>query len=186
MACNFVKRSSMFGLTLQTSIIKCHLGPIPCERADELARIANDHSVWINVRDTFPYPYTMEHALTFVKETENAERSVVWGVYDSDILCGVIGLHRQFDVYRHNAELGYWLGSDFRNKGLATASVEAVVRFAFGQTNLKRIYAGVFEDNQGSVNVLLRNDFNHEATLKKAVFKNERFADELIFSRLKD
>jgi len=82
--------------------------------------------------------------------------------------------------------LGYWLDSDFRNKGLATASVEAVVRFAFGQTNLKRIYAGVFEGNQSSVNVLLRNDFNHEATLKKAVFKNERFADELIFSRLKD
>lgn len=176
----------MFGQSLVTGVVDCQLGAIPSQRAVELAGIANDQFVWINVRDIYPYPYTLAHANTFIQQVEKQENSIVWGIYYKDSLSGVIGLQQQSDVYCHNAELGYWLGRDFRGKGLASASVEAVVRFGFIQTNLERIYAGVFDGNLKSISVLLKNGFIHEATLRKAVFKNGRFVNELIFARLKN
>ncbi len=34
--------------------------------ADSLVKYANNRKIWINLRDGFPFPYTMEHAREFL------------------------------------------------------------------------------------------------------------------------
>lgn len=50
---------------------------------EEIQRLANNHAIAVNIRDTFPYPYTIEDAVTFLGLTENG----VWiGLFYSIIL----------------------------------------------------------------------------------------------------
>ena len=41
---------------------RCELRPLLPEDAPSLAQMANDVTVWRNLRDMFPHPYTLEHA----------------------------------------------------------------------------------------------------------------------------
>lgn len=181
-----VRTITMFGVELDTIIKDCQLKRIPEALATELAHVANDISIWVNVRDVFPYPYTVDHAESFIRSSEEEIGSLIWGIYLEDKMAGVIGLHLQSDVHRFKAELGYWLGTDFRGRGLAYASVATVVDYAFSQTNLIRIYSSVFEDNKASAKVLISNGFLQEGILRKSAFKNGRFVDEIVFARLKN
>jgi [ribosomal protein S5]-alanine N-acetyltransferase len=174
----------------QTALIKshnnCELRKLSNSDAFILAQLANDRSIWLNVRDTFPFPYEFSHAIEFITQMNNNEKAWVWGIFSQEMLVGVIGVHFQDDVYRFSAELGYWIGSEFRGKGLASAAVAAIVNHLFTHTVVNRVYAGVFDFNPASKSVLEKNDFVCEGTKRKAVFKDDKFLDELIYARLKD
>lgn len=174
----------------QPAIIECHpdcvLRLLNNSDALLLAQLANDKSIWLNVRDIFPFPYQFNHAIEFISQTNNNKKAWVWGIFSQDTLAGVAGVHFQDDVYQFSAELGYWLGVDFRGKGLASAVVAAIVNYLFASTSIIRIYAGVFELNPASIRVLEKNDFVCEGVKRKAVFKDGKFLDELIYARLKD
>lgn len=99
-------------------------------------------------------------------------------------LCGVIGLVRQTDVYKKTAEIGYWLGEPYWNKGIATVSVKLVTDYGFNQLGFIRIHAGVFDYNIGSMNVLLKNGYVNDGIFKKAILKNGQLFDEHRFSKI--
>ena len=102
----------------------------------------------------------------------------------NDQVVGGIGITQQADVYRFNAELGYWLGEPFWNKGIMTEAVQAMVDYAFENFKLIRIYARVFEFNEASMRVLEKAGFHKEAINKKAVYKNQTLYDEHLFAIL--
>ena len=50
---------------------------------EEIQKLANNYAIAVNLRDAFPYPYTVEDAVTFLGLTENG----VWiGLFYSIIL----------------------------------------------------------------------------------------------------
>lgn len=57
------------------------------------------------------------------------------------------------------AELGYWIGEPFWNKGLMTEAIAAVVKFGFEKLQLSVIHATCHEENAGSIAVLAKNNF---------------------------
>jgi RimJ/RimL family protein N-acetyltransferase len=99
-------------------------------------------------------------------------------------MLGGIGLDRQGDVYRHSAELGYWLGRQHWGRGVATAAVEAICRYGFETVGLRRIYACVFEPNSASTRVLEKAGFRLEGRHRKAVWKDDELLDELRYGLL--
>jgi RimJ/RimL family protein N-acetyltransferase len=44
-------------------------------------------------------------------------------------------LIRQADVYRLTAEIGYWIGEPFWNKGIATEAVQLILRMDLPSLN---------------------------------------------------
>ena len=85
------------------------------------------------------------------------------------------------DVYRHTAEIGYWLGEPYWGRGIGSAAVEKLVQHGFHKLNLMRIQAAVFSYNEPSIHVLLKNGFKHEGVMRKKVFKDGKFHDEYLF-----
>ncbi|MGO2658351.1 GNAT family N-acetyltransferase [Mycetocola reblochoni] len=81
---------------------------------------------------TVPVPYRRVDASTFVSSVVGqgwrSGDSLTWGIRRSGELVGVIDLH---DVADRGAEIGYWLGRQWRGEGLLREAARAVIDFAF-------------------------------------------------------
>ena len=80
------------------------------------------------------------------------------------------------DVYRLNAEIGYW------NKEIMRAVIKATVKYIFENFEIKRIFAMPFATTTGSIMVLKKAGFEKEATIKNGVIKKEKMLDYYIDS----
>lgn len=154
--------------------------------AEALVRYANNRHVSINLRDSFPYPYTLHDAKKWLRVAAKHSPETVWAIASSRELIGGIGIHIQPDVFRHSAELGYWLGEPFWGRGIASAATKAVVDYAFTNLELTRIFAGVFEWNPVSARVLEKTGFRVESRMRKAVVKDGKNIDQLMYVMLKE
>lgn len=149
---------------------------------EEIQRLANNHAIAINLRDAFPYPYTIEDAATFLELATNGALGRVYGVYDGDIFVGCCSLIPQQDVYRLNAEIGYWIGEPYWGKGYATEVVKLLLNVAFEELNLSRVYAYI----SASMRVLEKSGFKKEAIIKSSIIKEGKIFDEHLYSIRKD
>ena len=154
--------------------------------APSLARHANNRKIWINVRDRFPHPYTDEEAEQWVQHCMTADPVTDFAIEVDGVACGGIGVMLREDVERVSAEIGYWLGEAYWGRGLMTEAVSVFVPWAFTAFDLTRIYARVFDYNEGSARVLEKAGFVREARLRRAAIKEGRVIDEFMFAAVRE
>jgi len=77
----------------------------------------------------------------------------------------------------NQAELGYWVGLPYWNKGYCTEAGQRVLDYAFGELGLMRVYARHLARNPSSGRVLEKLGFLHEGTRRKHVKKWNAFED---------
>ena len=107
-----------------------------------------------------------------------------WGIYDGDELAGFISLN---DVMRGPLQmgtLGYWVDEGHTGRGLASAAVGDVVRFAFGEAELHRVEAGTLPDNTASQRVLEKNGFERFGYATKLLLIAGEWRDHVLFERV--
>jgi ribosomal-protein-alanine N-acetyltransferase len=159
------------------------------EDAVALQSLADDREVSRFLRDRFPNPYTLEDAREWIARARDETTSppLAFAISGAaSTMLGGIGLDRQSDVYRHSAEIGYWLGRQHWGRGVATAAVEGICRYAFESLGMKRVYACVFEPNVASSRVLEKAGFRLEGRHRQAVWKDGELLDELLYGLLAD
>ena len=98
---------------------------------------------------------------------------------------GDMGVMFKDDVYRRSAEIGYWLGEAYWNRGLASRAVAALSDYVFAHFDIVRLYANVFAPNRASARVLEKAGYTFEARLRQSVFKDGQTLDELVYARLR-
>lgn len=150
--------------------------------AEALAKKANNSKIARYLTDGFPYPYTLDHAKSFIEKFKSHNPTQVFVVEVDGELAGGIGIHPKDDIMRLNAELGYWIAEEFWGKGIATIAIQKMVNYAFSNFNINRIYARPFGSNKASSRVLEKCGFTLEATIKQNIIKNGIIEDELIYA----
>lgn len=159
--------------------MKIELRPLHLDDSMALAKLLNNKNIWNNLRDYIPQPYTRKDAIQFITSQLNVSDSHVFAISNEKAsLVGIISLEPQSDIYRKSAELGYWVGEPFWNKGIASLAVKLITAYGFNTLGLNRIYAGVMAGNTSSMNVLQKNGYHFEGVAKKAILKNEIVLDE--------
>ena len=151
-----------------------------------LSQLANNRKIFDNVRDFFPHPYSVKDAEDFIEYCQQEDPVRTFAILYEQKHAGVIGLVLQTDVYRKTAELGYWIGEPFWNKGIATLAVNLIADYAFDTLQLFRLHTGVFDYNKASQRVLEKCDFILEGIFRKSVVKNGAICDEYRYARLKE
>jgi RimJ/RimL family protein N-acetyltransferase len=151
-----------------------------------LVKYANNRNVSINLTDRFPHPYRSKDAKRWLEFVTAHEPETNFAIASEHEVIGGIGFELKSDIYRLSAEIGYWLGEPFWGKGIATKAVKAVTEFAFDRFDLERVYAGVFETNPASARVLEKAGYVREGCFQRAVIKEGKIIDLLIYARLKD
>jgi len=149
-----------------------------------LVKYADNRKIWMNVRDVFPHPYTRDDAEEWIKRVQ--EPLTNFAIASATEAIGGIGFNLQEDIYRRSAEIGYWLGEPYWNKGIATRAVKALAEYAFANFDLLRLYATVFEWNRASARVLEKNAFILEGRLVKSVSKDGKTIDSMLYALIRN
>jgi [ribosomal protein S5]-alanine N-acetyltransferase len=147
-----------------------------------LAEYANDRSIWQNLRDTFPHPYTAQDAEYFLALAADNQCDLHLAFAVDGVAVGSIGVHFKSDVRRCSAEIGYWLARPYWGSGLATVAVQAVSAYVLAHFDVCRLYAVVFEPNVASARVLEKAGFALEATMRKSVVKDGLMLDSKLYA----
>jgi len=151
-----------------------------------LTKLLNNRTIWMNLRDVVPFPYTLEDAQDWYKFVTTNKHNLCLIIEVDDHICGIISLEFKPDVYRKAAEIGYWLGEVAWGKGIATEAVRQLTFYAFEQYDLHRIEARVFGWNPASKRVLEKVGYKHEGTIRNGVYKDSQFTDEWVMGILKE
>jgi len=150
---------------------------------EPLVRLADNRRVWINLRDRFPHPYTLEHAREWIGRCLAApDPPLELAVEHAGEPIGGVGLQPWTDVARFTAEVGYWLGEPFWGRGFATEALRHFTAYAFERFAFQRLEAWVFASNPASGRVLAKVGYVQEATLRCCAFKDGRFLDCHIYA----
>ncbi|MFP4026094.1 MAG: GNAT family N-acetyltransferase [Thiohalospira sp.] len=150
-----------------------------------LVKNANNKKIWDNLRDEFPYPYTEMAAMQWIEIANKDNPLRNFAIVYKDKTVGGIGINILTDVFRKNAEIGYWVGEKYWNKAIATKALKAMADYTFENFDVVRIFAHVFENNESSIRVLKKCGFIQEAKLIKSIFKNNQLQDCYIYALLK-
>ncbi|TXT58572.1 MAG: Spermidine N(1)-acetyltransferase [Promethearchaeota archaeon] len=76
---------------------------------------------------------------------------------------------------QRKGEIGLTIGDkNLWGKGLATEAVNLILEYGFGELNLRKIKAGIFEPNIGSVKAAEKAGFKREAVLKNEIYIDGR------------
>lgn len=100
----------------------------------------------------------------------------------------IVGVAEIFD-YNHNANIitiGYRLNDRFWGQGIATKTVKAMVDYLINNIGINRVQAFVMPENMKSLEVLRRNSFIEEGTIRQGyIWKGKGVVDLTLFSILK-
>lgn len=135
-----------------------------------------------------PHPYPPEAAGEFVQKAIDGWRqreACVFAIIESASaqFAGCMGLHPE--PAHQRAEVGYWIGLPYWGRGLATAALQLIIEFGFGELGLNRIAAGHFPYNPASGRVMQKAKMRYEGTLREAHFHRGEFKDEVRYAILR-
>ncbi|MBX7043032.1 MAG: GNAT family N-acetyltransferase [Ignavibacteria bacterium] len=157
---------------------------IQTKHRETLAKLLNDESMsrWLL---TVPYPYGLQDADSFISvctEGKDSTDNRRYAIEADGEHVGGIGIHRR---EQHSGEVGYWVGKQYSNKGIATAALKQILDIGFGEMGLIRIYAITFAGNDASERVLVKCGFEYEGLMRKARVKDGVPVDCKIFAVVK-
>jgi len=173
---------------IQTSYPGMILAPIEKEDLETLVLHLNDLELYRNTL-SIPHPYTMNDAINYFRQVRNFERKYgkrkEWSIRYNSRLIGGAGALMNYGPDSHKTEIGYWLASPYRGKGMMSAAVMALTRQLFSEWGFVRLEANVFSYNPASCRVLEKCGFEQEGVLKKFCKKDGEYLDTFLYSLLK-
>ncbi|WFB66245.1 GNAT family N-acetyltransferase [Chryseobacterium sp. WX] len=145
------------------------------------------HRIFSDLTSNIPYPYVENDARSWVKMSKEAfenNAGYTFAIRNKEgQIMGAIGLHDRED---DKAELGYWIGIPYWNKGYVTEAAKGIIDFGFDELKLNKIFATHFLHNPASGRIMEKIGMKKEAVLIKEVKKDGEYFDLVRYCILKD
>lgn len=155
------------------------LRPFALSDAADVQRLAGEWAV-ADTTSHIPHPYpdgAAEHWIDSHVE-RFAQREILTlavTLRATGELLGAISLRLHDSDNR--AELGYWIGVPYWNRGYCSEAARALIAYGFEHMGLHRVYAFHFVRNPASGRVMQKAGMTYEGTLRQHVKKWERYED---------
>lgn len=110
-----------------------------------------------------------------ISNSINNNTSIFWVLESKDNaeLLGTIGLSN-FEIEENYAEIGYDLHPDFQENGYMSEAFEAILNFSAKQMDLKFVEAFTHQNNNASVALLKKYNFELQPDKKDADFEDNQ------------
>jgi [ribosomal protein S5]-alanine N-acetyltransferase len=163
------------------------LRPLTPDDAVTVARLAGSREI-AHTTISIPHPYSENQAREWIMAHTGqfaTGKEIVFGVVTGEDaqLIGAVGL-REIDAEHSQAELGFWIAVQAWGKGYATEATRRVIRYAFEELKLNRVYAHHMVRNPGSGQVLEKLGMRREGLLRQRVRKWGVFEDVVLMAIL--
>lgn len=77
-------------------------------------------------------------------------------------------------------------GDDIKGKGYGTDTVRTIMKYAFEELQLNRLYGSILEYNTASRKLYEKCGWTEEGVERKSIFKNNQYHDEIVLGILKE
>jgi [ribosomal protein S5]-alanine N-acetyltransferase len=110
-----------------------------------------------------------------------------WGITlkESGVVIGSCGFHNMLSKH-YRAEVGYELSKEYWGNGIASETLQAVVKYGYQHFQLERIEALIEPDNIASQKLVEKVGFKREGLLRHYEFSCGKFDDLYMYSLLKN
>ena len=137
---------------------------------------------------TIPHPYEdglAEKWITSHEDDYKLGRIIHFALTlrDDRLLIGAMSLALQNEL--RSAELGYWIGRPYWNRGYGTEAAAAVIRYGFDKLRLNRIFAVHMTHNPASGRILEKIGMTKEGCHRQSQIKYGKFVDLNYYSILR-
>jgi [ribosomal protein S5]-alanine N-acetyltransferase len=138
---------------------------------------------------SIPHPFSARDAERYVRARiaqYRRGRALALGLWSrpDQAFCGLVEL-RAIDREHALAELSFWLAAGRQGRGYMGEAIAAVLRLAFEDLGLNRVYAYHMTRNPASGRVLARLGFQPEGLLRQRVRKWGVFEDVILQALLR-
>jgi RimJ/RimL family protein N-acetyltransferase len=136
------------------------------------------YAKWINDEDVRRYsrnaiPQIKEQVKKWIEPSENHPKETIYfEIYhkEQNIPIGNVGFNHVNWVQR-KGDIGLTIGEkELWGKGIATEAVKLILKYGFEELNLRKIKAGIFEPNLGSVKAAEKAGLRQEGVLKNEIY----------------
>ena len=139
------------------------LRPWKEEDAEECYRYAKDPRV--GPIAGWPAHTSVEYSRQVLREALTAPETYAIVLKETGLPIGSIGLHHDdLAEEEDEAELGYWLGVPYWGQGLAPEAARELLRHAFEELGIARVWCGYFDGNERSKRVQEKLGFKYQWT----------------------
>ncbi|HUI05830.1 MAG TPA: GNAT family N-acetyltransferase [Verrucomicrobiae bacterium] len=164
------------------------LRPFELSDAPRVKLLAGDREIAATTA-RIPHPYEPGMAEAWIgTHQEDFEKGTAVNfaitLKDTSELMGAIGLIVNRD--HENAEMGYWIGKPYWNRGYCTEAARAVLQYAFDELRLNRVFAHHFSHNIASGRVMQKLGMRHEGRRRQHVKKWGQFIDSEMYGILRN
>ena len=125
----------------------------------------------------WPPHKSVEESLNVIKTIFSKKET--YAIIYQNQLVGCVGLlfypNCNHDWGKDSAEIGYWVGEEFQNKGIATKASKILVERAFKELDVKNIYGTYNWDNLKSKRVLEKLGFKYYKDIEKIDENNNKY-----------
>ena len=132
-----------------------------------------------------PYPFSLEDEVRLIDRSRNQinrGRDFFLGIEFTNVIVGMMGLLQvNHSEQKAKAEVGYWIGKDYRGRGLARESLGLILNFGFYSEGLERIWGRVTDGNIPSMKLLESCGFTQIARFPKIRSVGETLVDDLVY-----
>lgn len=122
--------------------------------------------------------YVEQQALDFIRkanETNGSKTQYHYAITEADgKYLGTVSL-KNVDMVNRNAEYAICMRKEGMGKGLAFRATQDVLKIAFDELKLNRVYLNVLSDNTKAIALYERSNFRYEGEWRAHLFLNNRF-----------
>jgi len=172
--------------TLHTS--RLLLRPFHLEDAPEVQHLAGAFEI-ARVTLNVPHPYEDGMAQAWIEShASEFEKGLVayFALVEATSNALIGSMHLRINRAHAHAELGYWLGVPFWNRGYATEAARTLLHYGFESLELQRIQASHLGCNPASGRVMQKIGMQPEGVSRRAARKWDEFHDLVRYAILRE
>ena len=116
---------------------------------------------------------------------ENPPKFIMFGVSNKkNKLIGVCGL-TYIDWKNRNSEISIYLSfENWQKKKEATEVLKLILEYGFGELNMNRLWVEIYGNMQENIQLFKKMKFLEEGKLRQKVWRNKKWWDSFIYSKL--
>lgn len=147
----------------------------------------SEYLTWLNNYEVTKYtesrffPNSLESLKNYIKNVNN-NSNITFAIVDekTDKHIGNIKLGNINWIHRH-ADIGFIIGEkEFWGKGIAREAIGLIVNYAFKTLNLRKIIAGIYKNNIGSIKACEKVGFVQSHVEKEKYFFEGQYIDSIV------
>jgi RimJ/RimL family protein N-acetyltransferase len=163
------------------------LRPFSMDDAPAVKDLAGEYEIAATTAN-IPHPYEDGMAEAWIGTHQEAFEkgeavSFAIALRSGGQLLGAIGLG--INQANSLAEMGYWIGKPYWNRGYCTEAAGAVLEYAFSELGLNRVQARHMTKNPASGRVMQKIGMQYEGRLRQQIKRWEAFEDAEMYAILR-